>query len=133
MKVLERWDAYDSYFNRIKNMVLVRGESIPDGFFHLICEVIVKHMDGTYLLMKRALNKRFGDMWEGSALQGENPLECAIRELQEETGIIAENLMEIGQVVDNDTRSIYVEFLYVQTVIRKVSFYRKAKHLIING
>lgn len=62
MKVLERWDAYDSYFNRIKNMVLVRGESIPDGFFHLVCEVIVKHMDGTYLLMKRALNKRFGDM-----------------------------------------------------------------------
>ena len=32
--MLEQWDTYDSYFNRIENMVLVRGESIPDGFFH---------------------------------------------------------------------------------------------------
>ena len=55
---------------------------IPDGFYHLVCEIIVKHTDGTYLLMQRDLNKHYGGMWEatagGSAVAGENPLECAM-------------------------------------------------------
>lgn len=29
----EIWDAYDSDFNRIENMTLIRGQAIPDGFF----------------------------------------------------------------------------------------------------
>ena len=54
-------------------------------------------------------------MWEatagGSALQNESPLDCAIRELQEETGIRTDNLVEVGRERSNDT--IYVEFLCV--------------------
>ena len=67
--------------------------------------------------MRRDGRKRFGGMWEatagGSALQGERPAECAARELLEETGIAAEQLTEVGRVVSETNRSIYVEFLCV--------------------
>ena len=113
----ELWDAYDSEFNLIEGVTLVRGEKIPEGIFHLVCDILVKHADGTYLLMQRDARKHFGGMWEatagGSALRGETPLECAIRELREETGIVSENLREVGRVVSSSTRSVYVEFLCV--------------------
>lgn len=112
---METWDAYDKDFNKIHNATLIRGEAIPEGLFHLVCDIIVKHTDGSYLLMQRDRCKQFGGMWEatagGSALQNESPLDCAIRELQEETGIRTDNLVEVGRERSNDT--IYVEFLCV--------------------
>ena len=46
----------------------------------MVSEVIVKHTDGSYLLMQRDLRKHHGGEWEvtagGSALQGENGLEA---------------------------------------------------------
>ncbi len=114
---MELWDAYDAKFQQITNTFLRRGETIPDGFYHLVCEVIVRHYDGTYLLMQRDPHKRFGGMWEatagGSALQGESPLACAIRELREETGIIAQKLTELGRMVNHTTHTIYTDFLCV--------------------
>ena len=110
---MELWDAYDKDFNKISNMILIRKEPIPEGIFHLVCDVIVKHKDGSYLLMQRDKRKHFGGMWEatagGSALRGETPLECAVRELREETGIESEHLTEIGRVRSHNT--FYVEFL----------------------
>ena len=52
---MELWDAYNSSFEKIEGMTLVREEQdkIPAGVYHLVCEVLVKHVDGTYLLMKR--------------------------------------------------------------------------------
>lgn len=114
---MELWDAYDAEFNRIEGKTLVRGEAIPDGLCHLVCDVIVRHTDGTYLLMRRDPRKIYGGMWEatagGSALAGETPAECAVRELREETGIISEDLVEVGTVIDRDAYAIYVEFLCV--------------------
>ena len=70
---VELWDAYDAQMNKIEDVVLVRGEPIQSGIYHIVCEIMVEHVDGTYLLMKRDLNKHFGGMWEltagGSALQ----------------------------------------------------------------
>lgn len=109
---MEVWDAYDAQLNRVEGVTLIRGEAIPAGLFHLVCDIIVKHTDGTYLLMLRDERKRFGGMWEatagGSALQGESPAECAARELLEETGIAAEQLTEVGRTVSETNRSIYV-------------------------
>ena len=120
---MEKWDAYDKDFNKIENMVLIRGELIPNSVYHLVCDIAVKHIDGTYLLMQRSKNKHFGGMWEltagGSAIQGESPLECAIRELKEETGIKTEKLTEIGSVVSDETHSIYFEFLCVIDIDKK--------------
>ena len=112
---METWDAYNQDFEKIEGMTLVRGEKIPNGLFHLVSDILVKHTDGEYLLMQRDSRKHFGGMWEatagGSALQGEDALTCAIRELREETGIETEALTEVGRVVSHDT--LYVEFLCI--------------------
>lgn len=111
---MELWDAYDVNFNKIEGKTLVRGEPVPDGVCHLVCDIIVKHADGTYLLMQRDPRKHYGGLWEatagGSALAGETPAECAKRELREETGIISEDLVEVGTVTDEEAHAIYVEF-----------------------
>ena len=108
----ELWDAYDRELNKIENVTLVRGEPIPDGFYHLVCDIVVKHTDGTYLLMQRDFKKTFGGMWEltagGSALAGETPLEGAMRELREETGIISFNLKEIERFVNEKRHFVCV-------------------------
>lgn len=115
--MIEIWDAYDRNFNRIESAQLVRGEVIPEGIYHLVCEIIVKHNDGTYLLMQRDYAKHLGGMWEltagGSALMNETPIECATRELQEETGIESYNLKEIGRIIHDEYRSLYVEYLCI--------------------
>ena len=112
---MELWDAYDKDFNKISNVTLIREEPIPEGLFHLVSDIIVKHTDGSYLLMQRDKRKHFGGMWEatagGSALRGETSLECAVRELREETGIESDHLTEIGRVRSHNT--LYVEFLCV--------------------
>ena len=117
---MELWDAYDENFRRVEGKILVRGEPVPEGLFHLVCDVLVRHTDGTYLLMRRHPHKRGGGLWEatagGSALQGEDPLKCAERELREETGIVSHTLTELGRLVSWETRSLYVEFLCVTDV-----------------
>ena len=109
----EVWDAYDADLNPIAGATLTRGEPIPDGQYHLVCDVLVRHADGSYLLMRRDPRKHYGGLWEatagGSALKGETPLQCAVRELREETGIRAEALTEVGRVRSGHTG--YVEFL----------------------
>ena len=115
---MEIWDAYDKDFQKLPDVSLIRGEAVPEGMYHLVSDIIVRHVDGSYLLMQRDKRKPFGGMWEatagGSALQNETPLECAVRELREETGIISDDLTEVGRVISSDT--IYVEFLCVADV-----------------
>ena len=112
---MELWDAYNEKCEKIDGMTLVRGETVPEGVFHLVSDVIVRHRDGEYLLMRRDARKHYGGMWEatagGSALRGEDARSCAARELREETGIVSDKLTEVGTEVSRDTRTIYVEFL----------------------
>ena len=72
---MEIWDAYDEKRNKIDGVSLVRGQPINEGYYHLVSEIIVRHKDGSYLLMQRDKRKHLGGMWEasagGSALQGE--------------------------------------------------------------
>lgn len=111
----ELWDAYDIGLNKLDGVTLVRGEELPDDIFHLVCEIAVRHKDGQYLLMQRDLRKNFGGMWElsagGSALKGESPMECAVRELKEETGILCDTMEELGRVVHKQHHTIYIEYL----------------------
>ena len=99
LKKPELWDAYNSDFEKIEGLTLVRDEEeyFPEGAYHLVCEILVRHVDGTYLLMKRDPTKPlYPNMWEatagGSALKGESDVEGALRELREETGIVADKL-----------------------------------------
>lgn len=111
---MEYWDAYNRDFQKLEDMTLIRGEELPEGIYHLVCDIIVRHTDGDYLLMQRDPRKHFGGMWEatagGSALKGEDPLSCAFRELREETGIRADSLTEVGRVISDKDHSLYVEY-----------------------
>ena len=111
----EIWDAYDRQFHKIENITLIRGQNIEDGMYHLVSEIIVKHRDGTYLLMQRDPRKRHGGKWEltagGSALKGETPHQCALRELREETGIRPSHLQEIGRLAHDGNHACYVVYL----------------------
>lgn len=113
----ELWDAYNNKFNIISDITLVRGEPIPEGIYHLVCEIIVKHTDGTFLMMQRDYRKNYGGMWEvtagGSVLRGETPLLGAIRELKEETGLVAKDIKEIKRVVHDVHHSLYVVYLCI--------------------
>ena len=109
---MELWDAYDRFGHQIPGVTLVRDAPIPAGYFHLVSDVLVQHEDGTVLLMQRHPAKVFGGYWEatagGSALQGEDARTCALRELQEETGILVEELEHVGTEIRQNT--IYEEF-----------------------
>ena len=91
---MELWDAYhrDGTPAPVK---LTRGEPIPDGLYHIVSEILVRHIDGSYLVMLRDPRKESNpSRWEasagGSALVGETGEACARRELQEETGLSGE-------------------------------------------
>lgn len=114
---MEKWDAYDAKFRKVEGVELTRGQPVPEGLFHLVCIVLVRHTDGTYLLMQRDQAKPLGGMWEatahGAALAGETPLQCATRELWEETGIEAKELVEATRTLNEDKRTISVYYLCV--------------------
>lgn len=112
---MELWDVYDK--NGIKQPgVLVRGEPIPAGQYHLVSCIVVRHVDGDFLLMKRSPTKEhFPNIWEigagGSVVCGETAEESACRELEEETGISRGNWSYLGRYVGRDT--IYEGYLCV--------------------
>ena len=112
---MEIWDGYWED-GSLANKDLVRGEPIPNGLYHMVCEILVRHTDGDYLLMQRDFRKpNFGGYYEatagGSALKGEDKITCAKRELFEETGISAISLEEIGRYISHDT--IYYQFFCI--------------------
>ena len=114
---MEVWDAY-KHDGSFAGCDLIRGETISDGLFHLVCEVLVKHKDGSYLLMQRDYEKESDPgMFEatagGSALKGESPVSAAIRELREETGIIAGKLTQIGGRISYNRHALLYQFLCV--------------------
>ena len=112
---MELWDAYTCE-GVATGETLVRDEPIPAGRYHLVCEVLVRHRDGSYLAMRRDKNKKgFRGWWEttagGSALRGEDMWQCACRELKEETGLASGDFHQIGYEVWPGTHCIYSSFL----------------------
>lgn len=90
---MEIWDLYDRDGKKT-------GETwersygsfrrIPDGKNHMVVDILIKHVDGTYLLAKRHPDKDvYPGYWEasagGSAVSSEEQLEAAKREMFEET------------------------------------------------
>lgn len=114
---MEIWDGYRAD-GTLANVDLIRGEKIPQGIYHLVCEVLVRHTDGDYLLMRRSTEKpNYGGYWEatagGSALKGEDKFSCIQRELLEETGIAANDFTELARFVFDDSQCIFHTFLCV--------------------
>ena len=114
---MELWDVY-SKDEDLTGGTLVRGEKIPEGMYHLVCEVLVRHADGSYLCMKRSVKKtNHGGCLEatagGSALKGENKWQCVERELFEETGISCHEFEEIARVREERTQAFFYAFLCI--------------------
>ena len=91
----EIWDVYDRQ-RCLTGRKHRRGEPMPQGDYHLVVNVWIQNSQGEVLLTRRSPNKGFPNMWEctgGSAIEGDDSLTAALREVQEETGLVlaAEN------------------------------------------
>jgi 8-oxo-dGTP diphosphatase len=90
---MEHWDLFDAE-RRSLGRTLVRGMPGTPGEFHLLVSVWTVDSRGNVLLTLRDPGKEsYPNHWEntgGSALSGETSLQAAIRELEEETGIVAD-------------------------------------------
>lgn len=112
---MEKWDAYTKD-GRLAHKTLIRGEAIPDGLYHLVCEVLVRHVDGSFLLMKRSMAKpNYPGFYEatagGSALMGEDKIQCITRELKEETGITCNDFLEVNYHISEESHCHFYSFV----------------------
>ena len=108
---MEIWDLYHRDGTPAGRTHPRSGE-LPDGLYHIVCSVILRHADGDFLLMQRDPNKLTHPLrWEltagGSVLSGETPEACARRELFEETGFDVPELREIASRARDDNHIIY--------------------------
>lgn len=114
---MEIWDLYDEQGRKTGEMwERSRMKEIPEGRYHLVCDILTRHRDGTFLLTLRDERKEaFPGCWEASAggsdQAGENPEEAARREMREETGLEAETLELIGITRNPKTRSTIYAYL----------------------
>ena len=112
---MELWDAYTR--NGVKTGgVLVRGQRMWPGIYHLVCEVLVRHVDGSYLCMIRSRQKPNYPLYPectagGSALMGESPIDCIRRELREETGIEWDDFEEVNVTVRECYATIFHSYI----------------------
>jgi len=112
---MELWDAY-SKNEEFVGSTLVRGEEIPQGLYHLVCEVLVRHADGSFLSMKRSAEKpNYGGWYEatagGSALAGEDKWQCVKRELLEETGLTGYDFEEVNRSLEEKKQAFFHNFV----------------------
>lgn len=113
----EIFDLYDQYMNPLGE-TLERGNLTPDGKFHVVVAIMAINFEGKMLITQRDPNKKYGGFWEiteGAVISGETPLEGAIRELREETGLRAlpEALEYRGQIVYRFSGHNHILFFYL--------------------
>ena len=116
---MELWDLYDKDGNRTGEVWERRHGNyveIPEGRYHLVSDILVQHRDGSFLLTKRHLGKDlYPGYWEasagGSAQLGEDPEECAKRELFEETGILCDSFELVKITFSNRSPSLIYSYL----------------------
>ena len=112
---MELWDAYTQNGAKTGG-VLVRGQKMWPGIYHLVCEVLVRHTDGSYLCMIRSREKENYPLYPectagGSALMGEDADDCIRRELLEETGIECREFQEVARSVRERSSSLFRSFV----------------------
>lgn len=109
---MEKWDLYTK--DREKTgKEHIRGEKIPEGFYHLVVHIWIRNCKGEYLISQRSADRpTFPLMWEcvgGSVLMGESSIDGALREVKEEVGLDLEP--ETGKILFTKTRDAFHDIL----------------------
>lgn len=103
---MELFDAVDVYGNKL-GFDLIRGETNAEGVYHKVVQIFTFNQHNQLLVTLRHPDKVFGLHWEvtaGSVIKGEDEIQGAIRELEEETGILidAHQLKPLYTMIEND-------------------------------
>lgn len=87
---MEFWDLYNER-RELTGYDHIRGEEVPQGFYHLVVHIWIRNSKGEYLISQRSADRpTFPLMWEcvgGSVTKGEDSLTGALRETKEEVGL----------------------------------------------
>ena len=119
MESMEIWDLYNEQGQKTgETWERSRAMDIPEGRYHIVCDVLIRHQDGDFLLTLRDPDKEiYPGCLEasagGSALAGELPEEAARREMLEETGLTANKLELISTTRKPESRSVIYAYLAV--------------------
>ncbi len=119
MESMEIWDLYNEQGQKTgETWERSRAMEIPEGRYHIVCDVLIRHQDGEFLLMLRDPDKEINPgcleaSAGGSALAGELPEEAAHREMLEETGLTANKLELISTTWKPESRSVIYAYLTV--------------------
>lgn len=108
--MLEYWDLYNKEREKI-GVLHQRGQPIEEGTYHIVVNVWIINSKNEVLLAQRHPKKKlWGGLWEcsasGSVLAGEDSLQGALRETEEEIGVIL----------------LPSEAILLETIIRKDDF-----------
>jgi 8-oxo-dGTP pyrophosphatase MutT (NUDIX family) len=103
---MELFDAVDVQGNKL-GFDLIRGEKNGERIYHKVVQIFTFNQDNHLLVTLRHPDKVFGLHWEvtaGSVIKGEDEIQGAIRELEEETGIRiqAQALKLLYTMIEND-------------------------------
>lgn len=87
---MELWDLYNEQ-RELTGRDHIRGDEIPQGFYHLVVHVWIRNSKGEYLISQRSADRpTYPLMWEcvgGSVTKGEDSMTGALRETKEEVGL----------------------------------------------
>ncbi len=117
MESMEIWDLYNEQGQKTgETWERSRAREIPEDRYHIVCDILIRHQDGAFLLMLRDPNKEIHPgcleaSAGGSALAGESPEEAARREMLEETGLTANRLELIGTTQIPQSHSVIYAYL----------------------
>ena len=118
---MEIWDLYDRDGKKTGETWERQWgnfRTIPEGRYHLVVDILVQHVDGTFLLTKRHESKDvYPGYWEasagGSAVSGEEPLVAAKREMKEETGLESDDFTLVNVSFRDPSHSMFYSYLAV--------------------
>lgn len=114
---MEFWDIYDK--NRVKTgKTIQRGNKLQEGEYHLVVHIWLQNSKGEFLIQKRSENLAWmPGCWAttgGAVISGEESLESAIRETQEELGVsLTKDKFQLlfSQIRKNDISDIWLAYL----------------------
>ena len=121
---IEIWGLFKRDGTNDEHKTMIRGEHTPEGYYHIVTDIVVQHEDGDFLLMQRDYRKHKGGQFEltcgGSAVNDESAFDAAKRELKEETGIDTDKLTLLDHEIDDSKKGFYYEY-YLKDNIDKNS------------